>query len=71
MNHVWLVFLVIGGNVVTAYEALNFGGLYKNKYSTTFNPWSTNATKWSNTLKPQFANCLSVFNHYVVWRLKG
>ena len=36
---------------------------------------STNPTKWSNTLK-QFvgklpANCLSVFDHFVILALKG
>ena len=39
------------------------------------NPLSGNPTKWSNTLK-QFvgnllANCLSVFDHFVVLALKG
>ena len=39
------------------------------------NPFSTNFTKWSNTLK-QFVgnlpkNCLSVFDHFVGWALKG
>ena len=41
----------------------------------TFNPFSANFTKWSNTLK-QFVgnlptNCLSVFNHFVELALKG
>ena len=40
----------------------------------TFNPLSTNPTKWSNALK-QFVgklptNCLSVFNHFVGLVLK-
>ena len=38
-------------------------------------PLSINPTKWSNTLK-QFigellTNCISVFDHFVGWRLKG
>ena len=41
----------------------------------TFNPFSANSTKWSNTLK-QFvgnllANCLSVFDHFLGLALKG
>ena len=40
-----------------------------------FNPFSTNFTKWSNTLK-QFVsnlptNCLSVFDHFMGLALKG
>ena len=40
-----------------------------------FNPLNPNPTKWSNTLK-QFVgrlptNCLSMFDHFVGWRLKG
>ena len=40
-----------------------------------FNPLSTNPTKWPNTLK-QFVgklptNCLSVFGHFVNLALKG
>ena len=40
-----------------------------------FNPLSTNPTKWSNTLK-QFVgnlttNCLSVFDHFVKLALRG
>ena len=40
-----------------------------------FNPLSANRTKWLNTLK-QFVgnwptNCLSVFDHFVGWALKG
>ena len=39
------------------------------------NPLSANPTKWSNTLK-QFVgklptNCLSVFDHFVQFALKG
>ena len=41
----------------------------------TVNPFNTNFTKWSNTLK-QFVsnlptNCLSVFDHFVRLMLKG
>ena len=41
----------------------------------TFNPFSANSTKWSNTLK-QFvgnllANCFSVFDHFLGLALKG
>ena len=31
-----------------------------------FSPLCPNPTKWSNTL-----NCLSVFEHFVSWHLKG
>ena len=42
---------------------------------TNFNPLSTNPTKWPNTLK-QFVgklptNCLSVFDHFLGFALKG
>ena len=42
---------------------------------TNIKPLSANPTKWSNTLK-QFVgnlptNCLSVFDHFVIWALKG
>ena len=36
-----------------------------------FNPLSANSMKWSNTLKFQFENCLSVFDHFVCLTLKG
>ena len=40
-----------------------------------FNPFNTNPTKWSNTLKQirrqQPTNCLSVFDHFVGPALKG
>ena len=29
------------------------------------NPFSTNPTKWSNTLRQFVSNCLSVFDHFV------
>ena len=39
------------------------------------NPLSANITKWSNTLKQFFgklpANCLSVFDHFVILAFKG
>ena len=48
--------------------------LYSTFYNS-FNPFSANFTKWSNTLK-QFVgnlatNCLSVFDHFVGLALKG
>ena len=49
--------------------------VYSRKPKVTFNPLSTNPTKWSNTLK-QFVgklptNCLSVFDHFVKLAFKG
>ena len=39
------------------------------------NPLSANPTKWSNTRKQYVGNfptnCLSVFDHFVSWRLNG
>ena len=35
-----------------------------------FNHLGTNPTKWSNTLRQQSTNCLSVFNHFVGLALK-
>ena len=39
------------------------------------NPLSANIAKWSNTLKQFVAkfptHCVSVFDHFVDWRLKG
>ena len=45
------------------------------QFSGIINPLSANPTKWSNTLK-QFVgklptNCLSVFDHFVEFALKG
>ena len=46
-----------------------------NRRSDTLNPFSTNFTKWSNTLKQLVGNlpknCLSVFDHFVVLALNG
>ena len=36
-----------------------------------FNSFSANSTKWPNTLKQFFGNCLSVFDHFVGLALKG
>ena len=49
--------------------------LLEMKLTVALNPLSNNPTKWSNTLK-QFvgnlpANCLSVFDHFVILVLKG
>ena len=49
--------------------------LYMLVSTVNFSPLSANPTKWSNTLK-QFvgklpANCLSVFDHFVGFALKG
>ena len=49
--------------------------LYMLASTVNFSPLSANPTKWSNTLK-QFvgklpAKCLSVFNHFVGFALKG
>ena len=49
--------------------------LYMLVSTVNFSPLSANLTKWSNTLK-QFvgklpANCLSVFDHFVGFALKG
>ena len=54
------------------YPKVSVAGFQNGK---TLNPLSANPTKWSNTLK-QFVgnlrmNCLSVFDHFVKFALKG
>ena len=49
--------------------------IHSDKCKAYLNPLSANPTKWSNTLK-QFVgnlptNCLSVFDHFVKFALKG
>ena len=44
---------------------------FGNQSSNTFNPLSTNSTKWSNTHGKLPKNCLSVFDHFGGLALKA
>ena len=71
-----IVFLFIISIITVGHEKYRFSKVVKySENISVVEPLSANPTKWSNTLK-QFVgnlptNCLSVFDHFVIWALKG